>query len=69
MPFSLIGCLHDVYGKFRAEDFAQATCDAARRIAYLWGVIALGVEEAGHLQNATGTIGHAQLAALTSLGD
>ena len=36
-------------------------------IAYLGRVVASGVEKAGHLQDITWAVGHAQLTALTAL--
>jgi hypothetical protein len=69
MPLSFTRDLHDVDGKFGAEHRAQPTRDAASRIANLGRVITFGVEEVGHLQDATGTVGDAQLAALAAFED
>jgi hypothetical protein len=38
-------------------------------VANLGRVIAFGIEEAGHLQDVTGAVGHAQLAALAAVED
>lgn len=61
--------LFNIDGELGAEHCTQPADKAASSVAYLRGMVSLGIKEARHLQDVTWAIGRAQLAALAALND